>query len=133
MIREKLNKYVDLLRYKQKLLQDDFKEHITIQRRSIYDLRGVWISVECACGHRFPTPFHIRGNGTCPECNKLFCRAMKTDEYVKKPELKSQKSTTTSRVGFYVGKKLRKFREKKSGHNYRKKKLAKPRGEFSIT
>ncbi len=63
--------------------------------------------------------------GTPEQIQKCFERYHKEEEIRKK----SQKSTTTSKpkanIGFYVGKKLRKFRQKKSGHNYRKKKAKK--------
>jgi len=91
------------LRKKQDKLQKEFKKKITKQRKSIYDFRGIWIQPACACGNEFRTPYHIRDTGLCPKCNKLFCRAMKTNEYVDK-EFHTQKSTTTS---------------KKSGHNSR--------------
>lgn len=91
----KTDEIVIWLREEQSKLQKEFKKRITKQRRGIYDFRGVWISVCCACSYRFATPFHIRDNGTCSKCGKLSYRAMRTKEY---DDEEAQKSTKPSKT-----------------------------------
>ena len=73
----KKDKLVILLKKLQLELQQKFKKKITAQRTLYYDFRGVWIVVHCACGHEFRTPYFIPDNAKCPECKKLFYRAVR--------------------------------------------------------
>ena len=64
----KEDKILNWLKEKQEEIQVQYAEMFKDGKG--YDHRGVWISVNCGCGHEYRTPFCIRPNATCVECNK---------------------------------------------------------------
>jgi hypothetical protein len=53
-------------------IQQRYSLKISHPRINSYDMRGIWIVVDCGCGHNFHTPYHIPSNGKCKSCGKNF-------------------------------------------------------------